>query len=76
MNRITSLKTLLSATGAARIASVDFGGGGGGTGMFGVSCRGVDRSTIDRSFAAAMRSPISGGLALINRRAIVFAIDV
>jgi hypothetical protein len=44
--------------------------------MLGLSCRAVDRSTIDKSLAAATRSPISGGLALMKRRAMVFAIDV
>ena len=72
----TSLKSLLSGDGAARPARAVIRAGAGGTEMLGMSCRGVDRSTIDRSFAAAMRSPISGGLALIKRRAMVFAIDV
>ena len=61
---------------AAWLMRARFRAGAGGSGMSGVACGGVDRSSADRSFAAAMRSPMSGGSVLMKRLAMVFAIDV
>jgi hypothetical protein len=43
----------------------------GGTGMAGLLWRALLRNTCDRSFAASMRSPISGGSALMKPGAMV-----
>src|SRR5262249_9462314 len=73
--RSTSLKSSLVPSGAVFMAMA-LGGGCPGIGASGTSFRRSPCSTIPRSLAFATLSPMSGGLADMKQRAMVFAIDV